>query len=82
MAPDAYMDSNPSTAVFSMNGPHFGDRYGIASELLSAFEENRIDLLSLSCTIASISGVVPSSQLEATISTIEKCFEVPAVIRK
>jgi aspartokinase len=76
------MDSNPSVAVFSMNGPHFGDRYGVASELLAAFEENKIDILCLSCTIASISGVVHSSQLEATIGTIEKCFEVPAVIRK
>lgn len=82
LAPEAYMDSNPSAAVFSMNGPHFGDRYGIASELLAAFKENKIDLLCLSCTIASISGVVPSSQLEATISTLEQCFEVPAVIRK
>jgi hypothetical protein len=65
-----------------MNGPHFGDRYGIASELLTVFENSRIDLLGLCCTIASITGVVHSHQLETTIQSIQSCFEVPSVIKK
>lgn len=76
------MDRIFPVTVFSMNGPHFGDRYGIASELLTAFEKDNIDLLGLSCTIASIAGAVPSHQLEQAIQAIKKGFEVPSVTKK
>ena len=69
-------------AVFTMNGPHFGDRHGIVSELLNAFEEYQISLLGLSCTIASVTGVVPSSQLDSTVKAITSSFEVPGVVKK
>ena len=68
--------------TFSMNGPHFGDRYGIIRDLLTALETAGIDLLGLSCTIASITGVVPSSQLSRTIDAIRNCFDVPSVLRR
>lgn len=68
------------TSAFSMNGPHFGDRYGIVSELLEALSEKRIDLLALCCTIASMTGVVPSSQLAPTIEAIQDRFDIPSVI--
>ncbi|MFC1533881.1 hypothetical protein ACFL7M_11015 [Thermodesulfobacteriota bacterium] len=68
--------------VFSMNGPHFGDRYGIVSELLTAFERSSIDLLCLSCTIATITGVIPSAQFESAVLAIRSCFEVPSIIEK
>jgi hypothetical protein len=69
-------------AVFTMNGPHFGDRHGIASELLNGFEEHHVDLLGLSCTIASVTGVVPSSQLDSAVKAIRSSFEVPGVVTK
>ena len=65
-----------------MNGPHFGDRYGIASELLTTFMNRDIELLGLACTIASVTGVVPSRQLQKTIEAIQQCFEVPSVARR
>jgi hypothetical protein len=65
-----------------MNGPHFGDRYGIARELIDALMEKGIDLLGLSCTIASITGIIPSSQSELTFPAILKRFEVPSIIKK
>lgn len=82
LTPEVTIDSISPVSIFSMNGPHFGDRYGIASELLTVFENSRIDLLGLCCTIASITGVVPSHQLESTIQVIQSCFEVPSVIKK
>ncbi len=69
------------TAVFSMNGPHFGDRYGITSELLAALENRGIELLALNCTVASITGTVPASQLDSAVEAIQGCFEVPTVFR-
>jgi len=88
-APDLIRKSLPETAitgispvsVFSMNGPHFGDRYGIVGELLEALDHVQIDVLALGCAIASISGVVPSDQVERATRAIQGCFEVPAVIR-
>lgn len=73
--------TNPVT-VFSMNGPHFGDRYGIASEIMESFHEGNIDLLGLSCTIASITGVIPSQEFEKALDCIQSRFDVPNIIRK
>ncbi len=68
--------------TFSMNGPHFGDRYGIVRDLFTALETAGIDLWGLSCTIASITGVVPSSQLTRAVGAIQNCFDVPAIIKR
>jgi aspartokinase len=82
MAPNAVIDMIFPVATFSMNGPHFGDRYGIVGELLRAFKENGIDLLALNCSIASIIGVVPLDQIQPAIRAIQRCFEVPSIIQK
>jgi hypothetical protein len=82
IAPDIAVGRMSPVSIFSMNGPHFGDRYGIASDLLTAFENRDLGLLGLSCTIASVTGVVPSRQLQKTIEAIQQCFEVPSVARK
>lgn len=82
IVPQGDLESRSPVSAFSMNGPHFGDRYGIASELLHALNESGIDLLALGCTIASIIGVVPSHQIEPAIQAIQGCFEVFSVIRK
>jgi aspartokinase len=71
-----------SAAMFSMTGPHFGDRYGIASELLRTLNRSGIDMLAFSCTIASIRGVIPVHQIEQAIQAIRMSFEVPAVVKK
>lgn len=75
-------DSITDVVVFSMNGPHFGDRYGIAFDLMNSLEKHGVDILCLSCTIASITGVINSSQLDTALEAIKECFEVPSVIKK
>jgi aspartokinase len=80
--PIADLRSVAPVAAFSMNGPHFGDRYGIVSELLMAFETGHVDLLGLSCTIASITGIVPSAQLPAAIRAIQGRFDIPSIIER
>ena len=81
-APGMEMASISPVATFAMNGPHFGDRYGIVSDLFHAFKEDDVDLLALNCTIASIIGVVPSPQIQPAIQALQKCFEVPSVTKK
>jgi aspartokinase len=82
ITPGLDVESVAPVSVFSMNGPHFGDRYGIAKELLSAFKQESIDFLGLSCTIASVTGVVLSDFLESATHAIQTCFEVPSVTKK
>lgn len=82
IAPEVEINTVSPVSTFSMNGPHFGDRYGIASELLHELKEDKVDLLGLNCTIASIIGVVPSPQIQPTIHAIQQCFEVPSVTKK
>ncbi|MBW2708988.1 MAG: hypothetical protein JRD04_06850 [Deltaproteobacteria bacterium] len=75
------IDAHDPVGTFSMNGPHFGDRYGIVRDLLNALETAGVNLMGLSCTIASITGVVPSSQLPRTIKAIQNCFDVPSILK-
>lgn len=82
ISPRLRVDSVSPVTTFSMNGPHFGDRYGIACELLEAMASRAVSLLALSCTVASISGVVPQEQSDAAIHAIQDCFDVPSVTRK
>ena len=82
IAPEVDITGASSVTIFSMNGPHFGDRYGIVSDLLTSLSDQQVRLLALSCTIASISGVVPSRQFEPSLKAIQNCFEVPSVVKK
>jgi len=82
IAPQADTQTLVPVSTFAMNGPHFGDRYGIVSELLMALEKGGVDLLGLSCTIASITGVVPSSHIKSAIEAIKGCFDIPSVIER
>jgi len=82
LLPEALTVQISPVAVFSMNGPHFADRYGIASELLMAFDRAQVELLALSCSVASITGVISAHQIHSATQAIQGCFEVPSVIRK
>jgi len=82
IAPEIDFRETPSVIVFSMNGPHFGDRYGIVSELCESLEGRQVDLLALSGTIASITGVIPRHQVEPALEAIQERFEVPSVTKR
>lgn len=69
------------TVLFTMNGPHFGDRYGITTTLLQGFEEADVHLIALNCSVASITGLVAPDEAERAIAAITACFDVPAVIK-
>ncbi|MBW2029514.1 MAG: hypothetical protein JRH06_13045 [Deltaproteobacteria bacterium] len=68
--------------LFTMNGPHFGDRYGLAWILMRAFQEHHLDLLALNCTVASMTGIVWYNQTDLAIKAIRTRFHVPEVTRR
>lgn len=82
IAPEIDFEETSSVIIFSMNGPHFGDRFGIASELFGSLGTRDVDLLALSCTIASVTGVVPRHQFEPALEAIRERFEVPSVTKR
>ncbi len=80
--PTLRMETFFPVASFSMTGPHFGDRYGISSDLLSALDGRGVHPLALTCSIASVRGLVPQGQLEESLEAIRSCFDVPALIKR
>ena len=68
--------------VFSMNGPHFGDRYGIVYLLFKALNENDVELTGLNCSTHSITGILPQNDLERAIDSLSSYFEIPSVINR
>jgi aspartokinase len=80
--PDLTRLHSEPVAVFSMNGPHFGDRHGIASALLRSLEQAQAHFLGLACSVASITGVLPVDRMAAATEAIQHCFDVPTVVRK
>jgi hypothetical protein len=81
MASALIIDRRYPVAVFTMNGPHFGDRYGIASELMNALEREDIEILAVACNMASITGIIPDAQVPQAVRAITACFDVPLVTR-
>ena len=76
------METISPVMTFSVNGPHFGDRYGITGQLLTAFIEQGIAPLALACTVASITGVLREEHTDDAIAAIRRCFDVPSVTKR
>lgn len=77
-----YVEKIDNMVVFSMNGPHFGDRYGIAMLLFKAMNEADIDFIGLNCSTHSIVGMIPQNHLERAIDSMKRYFEIPSVIKR
>jgi len=69
-------------AVFSLTGPHFGDRYGLAFQLMESLINKQIKPLSLGCTVASMCLAVRQDKLEQTASAITARFDTPSIVKK
>jgi aspartokinase len=63
-------------AAIFLHGPHFGDRYGIASTFLEALNRAKVSLLAISCSVASISAMVKKKELESAMEILGRTFEV------
>jgi len=64
-------------AAIFLNGPHFGDRYGIASTLLEALDRAKVSLLAISCSVSSIYAMVKKKEVESAMEILGRTFEVP-----
>jgi hypothetical protein len=64
-------------AAIFLNGPHFGERYGIASTLLEALTWAKVSLLAISCSVSSIYAMVKMKEVESAMEILGRTFEVP-----
>ncbi len=58
-------------------GPHFGDRYGIADCAFGALSRKSIPILAVGCSASSIYLVLPQERLEESKTLLTEAFELP-----
>lgn len=59
------------------HGPHFGDRYGIASAALTALTSNEIPILAVACTGSSVYLIVPEGKAFPAREALGQAFMTP-----
>ncbi len=58
-------------------GPHYGDRYGIASAAIMALAEKEVPLLAVVCTGASVYLITPQGKASAARNSLSDAFSTP-----
>lgn len=58
-------------------GPHFGDRYGIASQALNALAANDTSILAMICAGASVFLVLPEGKTPSVREALGQAFMTP-----
>lgn len=64
-------------ALISFQGPHFGDRYGIADQAMSALESASVAPLLAGFTGSCIYMALPENRINQACSALENVFETP-----
>jgi aspartokinase len=62
-------------AALFIHGPHFGDRYGIASTFVEGLQRAGVAILAMSCTVSSISAIIAEIELDSAMRTLDKIFQ-------
>lgn len=77
--PEFEKDFNLTSPVelISFQGPHFGDRYGIANSALRALDGQGIPILIAACSGATVYIVLPEKKLHEVRPLLAEVFEVP-----
>jgi aspartokinase len=75
-APNVILHHIAVAALF-IHGPHFGDRYGIASTLMRTLESAGVSILALSCAVSSISTVIRQDDLHTALQALNDAFKIP-----
>jgi aspartokinase len=63
--------------LITFQGPHFGDRYGIAHSALKALDDQGMPILVAACSGAAVYLVLPERMLEKARLSLAEVFEVP-----
>jgi aspartokinase len=70
--------TSPAELVF-FQGPHFGDRYGIADVAVEALAGKGVEMTAIVCSGACIYIVLPEGKSEEAVLILAETFEIPKV---
>jgi hypothetical protein len=73
---EAIQRSFPVGLIY-FQGPHYGDRYGIADSAFRALVQRDIPILAAGCSLSSIYLVLPEDKMEEGRGALAKAFEPP-----
>jgi hypothetical protein len=63
--------------VLNFQGPHFGDRYGIADYTMTALATGGVPLIGMMCSVSGISLVLPYGKGAKSKEALLNAFEIP-----
>ena len=72
-----YFDQIYPVDLIYFQGPHFGDRYGIADAAFKALEDGNIPVLIAACSGASVYLVLPEKKRHEAIPLLARAFHDP-----
>lgn len=64
-------------SLIHLQGPHFGDRYGIAAAALSSLAEAGARLLAMNAAVHSLFLVVEPTQAKVALASLAQAFTAP-----
>ncbi|RJP38765.1 MAG: hypothetical protein C4548_12710 [Desulfobacteraceae bacterium] len=67
----------PDVCLISLQGPHFGDRYGIANQAFSVLTGGPVSMLLAACVGAMIYIVVSDDEMHQAKALLSEVFETP-----
>ena len=74
---DFVLNSAVRVDVIRFQGPHFGDRFGVADYTLTALVRHGIDFMGMTCSISGISLVLPRGRGQTATTVLRSVFEIP-----
>ena len=75
---DEAMHITSPVGLIYFQGPHFGERYGIAGSAFGALSRKSISILAAGCSASSIYLVLPEERLEESETLLAEAFESPS----
>ena len=72
-----FFDLYSPVAAIHLQGPHFGDRYGIADQAFTPLVKASIPILQAGCVGASILMVLPQQMVQKAKTVLSEVFESP-----
>ena len=77
--PEFEKDFNLTSPVelISFQGPHFGDRYGIADTAFKTLDDQGIPILIAACSGAAVYIVLPEKKLHQARALLAEAFRIP-----
>jgi aspartokinase len=74
---EKYFHLTSPVELISFQGPHFGDRYGIAYSAFKALDDQRIPILLTVCSGAAVYIVLPEKKLQEAKPLLSDAFVIP-----